>query len=496
MAQQVDDCKLAALKTFFGISSVSFAAPWPAEYTCVMPLIDDLSMLVGTEAGTTFTGGANRTYIDKDDGLLKTVLGANVPRFEAEGLLMEGPSHNYCLQSSTMATSPWSDQNGVTSVNNAAIGPDGQMSASVATYGLGASEAVVQNIQDPSQLPGILSFWGRVDVTRDIRITLDAQTTIQTITPVWTRYTIPYTPVAALIELRVRNANDPPVAGPVEFFGFQWEEVSIATSYIATTVATVPRVVEVLGIPASNVPATSLPMSVGLSVTSLGLPIGAVTQTYYRSTGETDLNRLYSAPAGTNFLSDIAGNSASGVIGKLVDVTYRAVTTEEVGTLTHKIYVDTVEEDAVDGLARAGAISSFNIACQADGLNPSFCHVTNLRIFNVALDQAGVDEEEDFFPAAGSPTGQVNDLEVLYVQDLLAARYPIEPELFQLSDLWQKLFELDASKNNRNDGALAWLPAEGAIGDSVTDLWHDYWCRVMGGGETNDFDEDFGPDFP
>jgi hypothetical protein len=89
-----------------------------------------------------------------------------------------------------------------------------------------------------------------------------------------------------------------------------------------------------------------------------------------------------------------------------------------------------------------------------------------------------------------------SDLELLYVQQLLSVRYPIEPKFEQISDAWWKLFQLDTGLIDRMDAAPVWLLAEGAVGDETTDLWHDYWCRVLGGGDTNDFGTDFGPDFP
>lgn len=53
---------------------------------------------IGTFARTT-----TATYIDPADGLLKTAA-INVPRFEAAGLLMEGQSTNYFLNSATPAS--------------------------------------------------------------------------------------------------------------------------------------------------------------------------------------------------------------------------------------------------------------------------------------------------------------------------------------------------------------------------------------------------------
>ncbi len=72
-------------------------APFPDVWA---PLSDDLRLLAGfapPDKSMTFTRSTIATYIDKS-GVLKTAA-ANEPRFEREGLLMEGQSTNYILNS-------------------------------------------------------------------------------------------------------------------------------------------------------------------------------------------------------------------------------------------------------------------------------------------------------------------------------------------------------------------------------------------------------------
>lgn len=72
-------------------------APFPDVWA---PLSDDLRLLAGfapPDKSMTFTRSTTGTYIDKS-GVLKTAA-VNEPRFEREGLLMEGQSTNYVLNS-------------------------------------------------------------------------------------------------------------------------------------------------------------------------------------------------------------------------------------------------------------------------------------------------------------------------------------------------------------------------------------------------------------
>ncbi|QGP84370.1 phage head spike fiber domain-containing protein [Leclercia adecarboxylata] len=107
-------------------------APFPDVWA---PLSDDLRLLAGsapadtiTVAGTsyplptksmTFTRSTTATYIDKS-GVLKTAA-INEPRFEREGLLMEGQSTNYILNSDD--PSKW--ENG-TQLTKTVLAIDGQ----------------------------------------------------------------------------------------------------------------------------------------------------------------------------------------------------------------------------------------------------------------------------------------------------------------------------------------------------------------------------------
>jgi hypothetical protein len=76
--------------------------------------------------------------------------------------------------------------------------------------------------------------------------------------------------------------------------------------------------------------------------------------------------------------------------------------------------------------------------------------------------------------------GAVPEMLLSYVQNLITVRHATTP-LNQITDAWNQLFTLDGVTGARNDQEFGWLVAEGAVGGSLTDLWEDYWCRIVGG---------------
>ena len=87
------------------------------------------SLLVSKGIGpATFTAASTRTYIDKNDGLLKTAA-INEARFEAEGQLIWGSVENLALFSEEFDNAVWTKSGGSTVTANQAISPDGTMNA-------------------------------------------------------------------------------------------------------------------------------------------------------------------------------------------------------------------------------------------------------------------------------------------------------------------------------------------------------------------------------
>ncbi|OOZ37445.1 phage head spike fiber domain-containing protein [Solemya velesiana gill symbiont] len=92
-----------------------------------MPLQTSLVMRKGTGVATFTNASTTRTYIQ--DGILKYAA-VNEPRFEKNGLLMEGPRTNYLTSSSDFVNPGWSKVAGVNVTPSDALAPDGTLSAS------------------------------------------------------------------------------------------------------------------------------------------------------------------------------------------------------------------------------------------------------------------------------------------------------------------------------------------------------------------------------
>lgn len=86
-----------------------------------LPLIDDIEARPGF-GDTVFTRPSIATYIDKDDGILKTAL-SGVPRFENDGYLSESTSTNIQLHSSDQSNATY-NKAGVSVTTSPFLSPD------------------------------------------------------------------------------------------------------------------------------------------------------------------------------------------------------------------------------------------------------------------------------------------------------------------------------------------------------------------------------------
>lgn len=74
--------------------------------------------------------------------------------------------------------------------------------------------------------------------------------------------------------------------------------------------------------------------------------------------------------------------------------------------------------------------------------------------------------------------GTINDLELVYVQNLITAT----PKAQNINDAWHQYWDqLTIPGGAYNDRAYTWLKGlNGAVGDSLTDLWYWFWCTNTG----------------
>lgn len=191
-----------------------------------------------------FARSSTATYIGKD-GLLKTAA-ANEPRFEKEGLLVEGQSTNIVTNSNVFT--PYGA--GATKVDNQP-GPFGANDATridtVNPY-QGTNPPLSASLVDGSVYTSSVWLRGAVGGEK-IRIGIHNSTTgLQvTLTTEWKRYSITQTRNAGTNAAFVIQAE----SAPVSFFvyGAQLEALPFASSYIPTAGAAVTRAADVCWIP-------------------------------------------------------------------------------------------------------------------------------------------------------------------------------------------------------------------------------------------------------
>ncbi|WP_323954332.1 phage head spike fiber domain-containing protein [Aeromonas caviae] len=240
------------------------------------PLSDSLRLLTGfgrdvlvgsdvVARMVNFSRSTTATYIGKD-GQLKTAA-ANEPRFEKEGLLIEGQSTNMVIRSADMTQWPWSSANAGTGVlpivtGNYAVAPDGSQSATrlILNKGAGttgADESTMRcSLNTTVGSTYTLSVWLKsTDGVSQQKVSLslngEVPTTI-TVTGEWRRHQI--TTLSAIDtnrtpRLQLRGGFGTSDTADILVWGWQQEALPFASSYIPTNGAAVTRAADVCWIP-------------------------------------------------------------------------------------------------------------------------------------------------------------------------------------------------------------------------------------------------------
>ncbi|MDX7860218.1 hypothetical protein SJR95_09210 [Aeromonas caviae] len=271
--------KAAASAALAGDIVAASALPLPDVWA---PLSDSLRLitgygrdvLVGSDVVArmvNFSRNSTATYIGKD-GQLKTAA-ANEPRFEKEGLLIEGQSTNLVIRSADMTQWPWSGAAAGTGVvpvvtGNYASAPDGSQTATrlVMNKGAGSSgsdESTMRCALTTTQGSAYaLSVWLKsTDGSSLQKVSLslngDSATTI-TVTGEWRRYQV--TTLSAIDanrtpRLQLRGGFGTSDTADILVWGWQQEALPFASSYIPTAGAAVTRASDVAKLPqAQNIP--------------------------------------------------------------------------------------------------------------------------------------------------------------------------------------------------------------------------------------------------
>lgn len=241
------------------------------------PLSDSLRLITGygreVKVGedvvarmVNFSRSTTATYIGKD-GLLKTAA-ANEPRFEKEGLLIEGQSTNLVIRSEDMTQWPWVGTNYGTGVlpivtGNYAVAPDGSQSATrlILNKGAGttgADESTMRcSLNTTVGSTYTLSVWlkstdGVSQQTVSLSFNGGDGGGALTVTGEWRRYQI--TTLSAIDtnrtpRLQLRGGFGTSDTADILVWGWQQENLPFASSYIPTNGAAVTRASDLCWIP-------------------------------------------------------------------------------------------------------------------------------------------------------------------------------------------------------------------------------------------------------
>ncbi|MBQ4675604.1 hypothetical protein H9X88_21595 [Aeromonas hydrophila] len=234
-----------------------------------------------------FSRNSTATYIGKD-GQLKTAA-ANEPRFEKEGLLIEGNSTNIVPRSTDMSLSPWYTGFGGSGkapviTSNYGVAPDGSQSASRVVLDKGAGtdpsndSTVMCTLSTVAGTTYTLSVWMKSTdgaATQKVSLSLNgAMATTVTVTGEWRRYSVTAlaTDSSRIPRLQLRGGAGTSDTADLLAWGWQQEALPFASSYIPTAGAAVTRAADEWNIPnkINCGPAPAMPMSVAVNFTCMG----------------------------------------------------------------------------------------------------------------------------------------------------------------------------------------------------------------------------------
>lgn len=387
VAKQEADKAIAAAALAGDIVAQS-ALPLPDVWA---PLSDSLRLitgygrdvLVGSDVVArmvNFSRSTTATYIGKD-GSLKTAA-ANEPRFEKDGLLIEGQSTNLLPTSAFQSSlNGWTSAGGGGGAGNVYtygnIAPNGANEALKASFALDGLDRTLSGVVQVGTTY-TFSFWAKNEtatpVLLGIRINggVSASTVTVPANTGWARYAVTQTAVAgdAILRLYTQTKN-------TEFYlwGMQLEALPFASSYIPTNGAAATRSLDVLTFPgAGNQPPikTGSAFTIAMQLSAEESPVG------YRdvlSSSGASFNMIRRVGSVMRYYRDGSGQNSVSAIGKKLQVSAIRVTEEnQCSWRVGSAIKTTTETPAVPGDVTAVTISNL------------YGHIRDFRIWHSALN--------------------------------------------------------------------------------------------------------------
>jgi hypothetical protein len=393
---------------------------WPVAVRCIMPLKTDLSFLVDQGGGAaTFTRPSIGSYVDIDTSIIMYAA-TNQPRFESDGLLVEGTTINELLYSQAFTNAVWT-QSGLLAVDNNVISPDGTQNATFVQMGQGSYFEQTTDFDFPIGTYVTASCFFKSDNLNVCSLRMDTDlglvagrvefvyasetfTVIDGLYPTfeklpdgWFRISFTYLMVTEdKIRLRVMASETTVTTGSLcNVWGAQVEPLEVATSYIPTTTVVVQRDQDILTIPPDNMTPAGTDWSLGITNQLLTEYELAGTNYMWEANMTTFRRGWRNSPQRAWMIGDDATVRTVGT------QTNNKVNNRITGTFDQdneaKIYANTILRD-IDPIVTpdVGVVTDFSIGSRSSSARPMHGHLSNLRVYDAELTQAQINIEATF----------------------------------------------------------------------------------------------------
>ncbi|TCK58188.1 LamG domain-containing protein [Seleniivibrio woodruffii] len=372
-----------------------------------LPLKKNLLTAQG-QSVCTFTRASAATYVDRY-GMLKSVA-ADIPRFTADGLLIEGTSTNLLTYSEQFENGAWVKTNTSITTNTAAVtDPFGTNLAeklyddasngehyiyqqSAYTNGTTYCLSVFAQSAERTQLK-IYSSGGAkgalFDLSNGLILSCDSGVTasIKKLSNGWFRCSIVFT---AIVTATRANYFYSTVLGNTSYvgdgtsglyiFGAQLEAMPFATSYIPTTTASATRVANYCQVSQTdNIPSYSKDFTISTDIVPLGI---AGTQYIMGDANLSTGLKLYIETDGVIYAT-LGGVSLKASIFVSATVTYRVCLIKK-GTLIYFYVNGDLKESKSVSNPPANQANLF-IGSRNGTSGNGYVYISNLRIYDRAL---------------------------------------------------------------------------------------------------------------
>lgn len=387
---------------------------------CNMPLRSNLDLVVGTGVAT-FTRSTTGTLIDRYDGLIKTAA-INVPRFEQNGVLIEGAIETLLIRNEEFNSVAWTKSE-LTILENNENAPDGTVTMDLAVpTATNAGHALFQNANIISGVTYTQAVFAKAG---DYDFLQMAGSTAFDITNAWANFNLNTGEIGAVGSIGVASieslgggiykcmftltATSSSASGRIlcnvleadtasrlpAFVGDTVSGVNIwggglvllpfASSYIPTISSTVTRDADDLSIDEANIPAPTADYTVSFKTTLIGLD-STLSQVLFNVDGETSRRIEWNTTTGAIEAIHGAVTSTSTTIfsaGDTVEISFT------VGTTNQTLYIDGIQEDQDTKGTVTGTATAIDIGHQG-GANQAFSSIQDLHIFDSELTPAQI----------------------------------------------------------------------------------------------------------